>query len=198
MHPGHPVRVAIDGPPFAGLDRDGIDLAGLVVEALGGWSRPAFVVRVSDFLRPASLRLEHGKDDPDAFYDGWVDVAALDREVLQPCGPGGTRRLLPTLWDPVTDRATRAGYQLVPADGVVVVDGWFLLRGDLPFDLTVHIALSPAARSRRVAPEDAARMLPAFDRYDAQARPADTADFVVRADDPRRPAVIDRRRRESR
>jgi hypothetical protein len=198
MHPGHPVRVAIDGPPFAGLDRDGIDLAGLVVEALGGWSRPALVVRVSDFLRPASLRLEHGKDDPDAFYDGWVDVAALDREVLQPCGPGGTRRVLPTLWDPVTDRATRAGYQLVPADGVVVVDGWFLLRGDLPFDLTVHIALSPAARRRRVAPEDATRMLPAFDRYDAQARPADTADFVVRADDPRRPAVIDRRRRGSR
>jgi hypothetical protein len=35
-------------------------------------------------------------------------------------------------------------------------------------------------------------VLPAYDRYDAQVRPAERADIVVRADDPRHPAAIDR------
>jgi hypothetical protein len=184
---GHPVRVAVDGPPWSGLD-----LAALAVDALERWSRPALIVRVTDYLRPASLRWERGRDDPDAFYDDWVDVAGLRREVLEPCGPGMSHRVLPALWDAARDRATRADYRQLPPDGVVVVDGWFLLRDELPFDLTVHVALTAAARTRRVPAADAARELPAYERYDAQVRPVDRADIVVRADDPRRPAVIDR------
>jgi hypothetical protein len=183
---GHPARIAIDGPAWSGLD-----LAPLVAHALAEWSRPALMVRVADFLRPASVRLEQGREDPDAFYDDWVDFAALDREVLNPSGPGGSRRLLPTLWDVARDRATRADYVDVPEHAMVVVTGWLLLGRGLPFDLTVHLAISPAARRRRVPDEDAARELPAFARYDAQTRPADVADIVVRADDPRHPAVID-------
>lgn len=183
----HPARIAIDGPPWAGLD-----LATPVVEALRGWSRTVVVVSVADYLRPASLRLEHGRDDPDSFYSEWIDVGALEREVLAPTGPGGTRHVLPALWDAEVDRAARAGYRELPADGVVLVTGWFLLRGALPFDFTVHVALSARARARRVPPQDAGRELPAFDRYDEQVRPSDVADIVVRADDPRRPAVVDR------
>ena len=183
----HPVRVAIDGPAWSGLD-----LAPLVADALADWSRTAFLVSVADFLRPASVRLEHGRDDPEAFHDEWVDIGALDREVLHPCGPGGSRRILPTLWDATRDRATRADYVVVPDNGVVIVSGWLLLGRGLPFDLTVHLALSAAARERRIPPDDASRELPAFTRYDAQSRPAELADIVVRADDPQRPAVIDR------
>ena len=62
----------------------------------------------------------------------------------------------------------------------------------LSFDLSVHVELSAAARSRRVPADDAVRELPAYNRYDDEARPAEHADIVVRADDPRRPAVIDR------
>ena len=186
LRPGHPVRVAVDGPPWSGLD-----LGPMIAEALVSWSRPVRIVRVADFLRPASLRLERGRDDPDAFYDDWIDVGALRREVLDPAGPGGSRRVLPALWDTDRDRAARATYRLLPADAVVIVAGWFLLR-ELPFDLTVHVALSPAARVRRVNPHDAARELPAYQMYDDRARPVEHADIVVRADDPRRPAVIDR------
>jgi len=157
------------------------------------WSRPAVVVRVADFLRPASVRLERGRDDSDAYYDDWIDTGALQREVLEPAGPDGTRRLLPTLWDAERDRATRADYVELADHAVVIVDGWFLLRGELSFDLTVHVALSPAARRRHVPPEDAAHVLPAFERYDAEAAPAEAADIVVRADDARRPAVVQRR-----
>jgi hypothetical protein len=184
---GHPVRVAIDGPPWAGLD-----LAASTVDALAAWSRPATLVRVPDYLRPASLRLERGRDDSDAFYEDWINLAGLRRELLEPAGPDGSRLVLPTLWDVERDRASRAEYRELPVDAVVIVDGWFLLGAGLAFDLTLHVALSPAARTRRVPTDDAARELPAYDRYDAEVRPAEWADIVVRADDPRRPAVIDR------
>ena len=187
LRTAHPVRVAIDGPPWSGLD-----LAATTVHALAAWSRPASLVRVADYLRPASLRFERGRDDPDAFYEDWIDIAGLRREVLEPAGPNGSRLVLPTLWDAERDRASRAEYRELPVDGAVIVDGWFLLGAGLAFDLTVHVALSPAARTRRVPPDDAVRELPAYDRYDAEVRPAEWADIVVRADDPRRPAVIDR------
>ncbi|HET7309969.1 MAG TPA: hypothetical protein VFJ17_01445 [Mycobacteriales bacterium] len=182
-----PARVAIDGPRWSGLD-----LAGGLPDALLARGRTAYVVDLHDFLRPASVRLERGRDDPDAFYEDWVDVAALRREVLEPLDPGGSRRILPTLWDASRDRATRAAYVDVPADGVVVIAGWFLLGAWLPFELTVHVALTASARGRRVPAEDAARELPAWERYDAEVSPVDVADLVVRADDPAHPALIDR------
>ena len=184
---GHPARLLIDEPPWAGLR-----LARLVAAALEALSRQVLLVDVADFLRPASLRLERGRDDPDAFYEDWIDVAALRREVLEPAGPGGTRRLLPSLWDASADRATRADYVAMPDGSVVIVAGWFLLGAGLPAELAVHVALSAAARARRVPPEAAERELPAWDRYDDEVRPATWADIVVRADDPRHPAVVDR------
>ena len=182
-----PVRVALDRPPWSGLDLG----AGLPA-ALVARGRTAYVVDVGSFLRPASVRLERGRDDPDAYYEDWVDLAGLRREVLEPVAPGGSGRILPALWDAERDRATRADYVDVAANGVVVVDGWFLLGAGLPFDLTVHVALTAAARRRRVPAADAARELPAWDRYDAEVRPAEWADLVVRADDPARPALVDR------
>ena len=182
-----PVRVAIDGPPWSGLD-----LVGELPAALLARGRTAYVVDVHDFLRPASVRLERGRDDPEAFYEDWIDVHALRREVLEPLEPGGSRRILPTLWDASRDRATRASYLDVRDDGVVVVAGWFLLGRWLPFELAVHVALSPAARRRRVPEADAARELSAWERYDAEVEPTSNAELVIRADDPAHPAVIDR------
>ena len=187
MPAGAPVRVAIDGPPWSGLD-----LVGELPAALLAGGRTSYVVEVGDFLRPASVRLERGRDDPDAYYEDWVDWAALRREVLDPLDSGGSRQILPTLWDASRDRATRAASVSVPRDGVVIVSGWFLLGQWLPFELSVHVALTPAARRRRVPADDAARELPAWDRYDADVQPALQADLVVRADDPAHPAVIDR------
>jgi hypothetical protein len=187
-------RVAVDGAPAAGPDR----LAEALVDPLRARGHAALHVRTADFLRPASVRLEFGRTDPDAYYDGWFDAAGLRREVLDPLGPGGTGRVLPTLWDAVADRATRARPVHVSDRAVVVVDGWLLLGRGLPADLTVHVALSAAARERRVATADAARELPAYARYDEEVRPAECADLVVRADDPRRPALVDRRRPGSR
>lgn len=112
--------------------------------------------------------------------------------MLDPLGPSGTGRVLPSRWDPATDRATRADYLTVPPGGVVLVSGALLLGGGLPFDLTVHLALSPATLARRTDP-DHQWTLPAFDRYRREVVPEQIADIVVRTDDMDHPAIVDHR-----
>ncbi|MTE21721.1 uridine kinase [Streptomyces sp. TRM43335] len=176
-------RAAIDGADAARPGRWADELA----EALRLRGRPVHRVSASGFLRPASLRLEYGRRDPDAYHDLWLDDGALWREVFAPLGPGGTGRVLPDLWDPVADRATRSPYTTLAPGGVLLLDGPLLLGRGLPLDLTVHLRLTPAALARRT-PEEERWTLPALARYEDETRPQETADVVVRVDDPRRPA----------
>jgi hypothetical protein len=178
------VRLALDGPP----PTHPLDLAGRVADALRTRGRAAVVVSAGDFLRPASVRLEFGREDPDEYLDGWLDAGGLRREVLDPAGPGGSGRVLPRLWDVVTDRAHRDGYVQLPADGVVVLAGALLLGRGLPLDLAVHLRMSPAALSRTL-PQDERWTLPAYARYTDERSPDEEADLLVLADHPDRPAV---------
>ena len=175
------IRLAIDGAPAARPD----ELAALVVAALG--PRPALHVRADAYLRQASLRFEHGRDNPDAWLDEWLDVRALRREVLDDFVETGW--VLPALRDPISDRSLRATPVELPGDAVVIVSGSALLGRGLPFDVCVHIRLSPQALARRT-PADQAWILPALARYEQERDPEDLADLVVRADDPRHPAVV--------
>ncbi|MDP9396919.1 MAG: uridine kinase [Actinomycetota bacterium] len=179
------LRVAIDGAPPAAPG----ELADALVDPVRRRGRPVVRVVAADFLRPASLRLERGRTDPDAYYEDRLDFAALAREVLAPLAPGGTGRYLPSRWDTRADRATRAAYRIAPPRAVLLLDGELLLGRGLPLDSTVHLALSPAALARRV--DSACRwVLPAYERYSLVVRPQETADVVVRVDDPRRPALV--------
>jgi hypothetical protein len=184
---GRWARVAVDGAPSAGPDR----LADALVEALQVHGKAALHIPAGGFLRAASLRLERGRTNPDAYYEDWLDLRALAREVLTPLGPGGTGRVLPSLRDAGTDRATRAGYVQVPPGGVVVVSGALLLGAGLDVDLAVHLAQSPAALARRADPS-LAWTLPAYERYAQEVMPELIADVVVRVDDPNHPALVER------
>jgi hypothetical protein len=184
--PDHPwLRVAVDGAPPAGPH----DLADALVDPLRVRGRPVLRVRADDFLRPASLRLERGRTNPDAYYEDRLDVGGLTREVLAPLDVGGTGAVLPTLWDTRTDRATRAGYVTLPPGGVLLLSGSLLLGTGLPLDLVVHLELSPAALARRT-PDGERWTLPAFQRYADEVDPALLADVVVKVDDARHPAVV--------
>jgi hypothetical protein len=180
----HP-RAAIDGAPAAAPDR----LAGALIGPLRLRGRPAVHVRTDDFLRPASVRLEFGRTDPDAFYDGWMDEAGLRREVLDPAGPGGSGRIVTRLWDAGRDRAAREPFTQLAAGAVLLVSGPLLLGAGLPFEVSVHLEMSAAALDRRTEP-DARWTLPAFARYADEVDPASFADVVVRVDDPRHPALV--------
>lgn len=178
-------RVAIDGAPGSGTS----ELAAAVGEEVAAIGRPVMRISAGDFLRPRSLRLEYGREDPDVFYTEWLDVKGLRREVFEPLGPGGSGRVLPTLWDAERDRASRAEYVELPPGGVLILEGALLFGQGLPFDVEVHLWLSRAALARRT-PEAMAWTLPAYARYEAEADPARTASLTVRMDDPRHPALL--------
>jgi hypothetical protein len=178
------VRVALDGPPPARP----LAVAGQVADALRTRGRMAVVVSAEDFLRPASVRLEFGREDPDEFLDRWLDDGGLRREVLGPSGPGGSGRVLPRLWDAAADRAHRDTYVALAGDGVVLLAGSLLLGRGLPLDLSVHFRMSDAALARTL-PADQRWTLPAYRRYADERFPEAQADLVVLSDHPTRPAL---------
>ena len=160
--------------------------ADALVEPLARLGTRAVRVHAADFLRPASLRFEYGREDVDAYYDRWVDRAAIEREVLRPFGHSG--RWLPALWDTAADRSARADYLTTAPPAVLVLDGSMLLGRGLGIDLAVHLHLGDAALRRRTADEER-WTLPAFGRYAVDVSPLAVADVVVRVDDPRHPAI---------
>lgn len=179
-----PVRVGIDGPAAVDPQR----LAEALVDPLRQAGRPALTVPLTGFVRPASTRLEQGRTNPDSYYESWFDLAAVRREVLDPLEPGGSGRVLPSLWDIRTDRATRAGYRALPPAGVLLLAGPLLLGAGLPLDLAVHLLVTPAALARLTPPEER-WTLPAYTRYAEEVGPDGFADVVVRYDDPAHPAI---------
>ena len=133
----HPLRVCLDGPRCAEL----AELAATVRDRLTTSGRPAGVVAADWFYRDASLRLEYGHHDVESFYSGWLDQAALQREVLRPVKEVGC--YLPSLRDPHTNRVTRATPISLASEGFLLVVGELLLgkgtglRSDNPwFGLT--------------------------------------------------------------
>jgi hypothetical protein len=173
------VRVAIDGAPGAEPDT----LAEALVPPLRVRGRAAVTIPAPLFWRDASLRLEYGRQDVDSYPD-WLDAAALRREVLDPVVADGC--FLPSLRDPATNRSTREARRRAAAGTVVLVSGAFLLGRGLPFDKTVHLAMSGGALARRT-PESDRWTLPALERYASDIR--DEPDVLVKVDDPRHPAV---------
>jgi hypothetical protein len=178
------VRLAVDGPP----PTDPVGLAHRVADALRVLGREALVVDAGDFLRPASVRLELGREDPDEFRTGWLDAAGLRREVLDPAAPGGSGRVLPRLWDAAADRAFRDRYAQLPDDGVVLLAGALLLGRGLPLDAAVHLRMSDAALAREM-PTELIWTRPAYAAYARDTGPEEIADLVVLADHPDRPAI---------
>ncbi|MBE8524979.1 uridine kinase [Amycolatopsis sp. H6(2020)] len=178
---GPRLAVAVDGAAGA---TETAELADALVDPLRLRGRATLRVSARDFLRPASLRFEHGRTNPDARYTDWLDLGALRREVLEPLK--GSGEVLPSLWDAERDRATRAGRVPLPEGAVVLLNGELLLGAGLAFDLAVHLWLSPAALRRRV-PD--AWAVPAYERYEEEVAPGSLADVVVRVDDPRHPAL---------
>ncbi|GAA1759150.1 uridine kinase [Luedemannella helvata] len=184
--PGAWLRVGVDGAPPARPDA----LAGAVAERVRLLGRPVLRLRASDYLRPASLRFERGRTNPDAYYDDWIDYAAINREALAPLSAGGSGLVRVVHREPDTDRASRSPRVALPPGGVLILSGAMLLGAGLALDLVVHLAVSGAALVRRM-PADLAWAIPAFERYAVEVSPTLQADWVVLLDDPRHPAILD-------
>src|SRR5262249_5384473 len=116
-------RVLLDGAPPTAPET----LADELGEALRLRGRPGLRVASGDCLRPASVRLERGRTDPDELLDCWLDADGLRREVLDPADPAGSGRVLPRLWNARVDRAYRDERVSLAGNGVLLVAGSLLL-----------------------------------------------------------------------
>ncbi|MFI2232315.1 hypothetical protein [Nocardia testacea] len=177
----------LDGYRVVGVD--GADaarplaFAGRLAERVRDDGRPAETVSLHDYVRPASLRMEFGRDE-NSYRTGWFDYSALRREVLDAVRDTGT--WLPALWDEAADRSARARRRTALPGTVLFVAGPMLLGRGLPFDRAVHLDLSAAALTRGV-PDDEAWTVPALLAHDREH--GGTAEYFVRWDHPDRPAL---------
>nr|WP_225727326.1 MULTISPECIES: hypothetical protein [unclassified Nocardia] len=176
---GHPV-LGIDGSDAA----DPAGFAARIAAALRDLGRPAEVVSLHDYVRPASLRMEFGRTDEMSYRTAWFDYAAVRREVLDALR--AESRWLPALWDERTDRSARAAVRTALPGTVVLVAGPMLLGRGLAFDLTVRLDMSEAALLRNTAAQDR-WTVPALLRQ-ADETP-DPPTILVRWDHPSRPAL---------
>jgi hypothetical protein len=120
----HPVRVAVDGVDAAGKTTLADELA----------ARGKAVVRagIDGFGRPRADRCRRGELSPEGYYDDTSDYPALRANLLEPLGPGGSRRYRTGALDVRTDQPRAAPLLLLaPPDAVLVFDGVFLLRPQL-------------------------------------------------------------------
>lgn len=177
-------RIGFDGFAESGA----ADLADALAERLRELGRPVIRVSTRWWWRAASLRLELGRTDVDMLLFGWVDTAALRRELLDPIAAGSADGYLPRLRDPATDRAIRDDRRPVPDAAVAVVDGPFLGVEPAGLDAVLHLQVSPAALARAL-PAERQWWVTAYRRYLAQEQPADRADALIAYDHPTAPAI---------
>ncbi|MGG7099529.1 hypothetical protein V2B23_01740 [Rhodococcus sp. 24CO] len=184
--------VALDGADCARP----VELAELIATAAQARQRPSAVVSLHDYVRPASLRLEFGHEDPLSYRTMWFDYDALDREVVT---AARTRRTwLPQLWDEAADRSPRSSRRPVHDRTVIVVAGPMLLGRGLDFDVIVRLNMSEAAL-RRHTPSAQLWTVEALLEHQGsvthqgsathQGSVTDRIDLDVRYDHPARPAV---------
>jgi uridine kinase len=197
-----PVRVAIDGPEAAGKTT----LADLLAAALSDAGRTVVRASIDGFHRPRAERYRQGELSPEGCFADSFDLDALRVELLDPLGPGGSRRYRAAVFDPEADVALSSEPALAPDDAVLVFDGAFLLRRELRsfWELSVFISVGVGELLRRARHRDTDRFgsaeeverryrlryLPAQRLYMENEHPLGHAHVIVENDDPARPLVV--------
>jgi uridine kinase len=195
----HPLRVAVDGPPAAGKTM----LADELAADLRVRGREVIRATADNFMFPRMVRYRRGRDSPDACYRDSFDYDALRRVLLDPLGPGGSRRYWQATYDWHADIASREPAAMASADAILLVDGVFLQRPELAgqWEMRIFVSASWETIVDRARVRDLQRMkseaeverrfrvryIPAQEQYIAEARPTENADVVVYNDEAYRP-----------
>jgi uridine kinase len=197
---GHPLRVAVDGPPAVGKTT----LADELGDALRVQGRHVIRASIECFLRPRTQRYRRGELSPEGCYHDSFDCDALRRVLLDPLGPGGDREFRRMVYDNRTDSRVTEPVTASPVDAVLLFEGVFLLRPELidAWDLRILVSAAFEETVARARTRDAAlygapvdverrfrsRYRPSQQFYFDTIRPTDQADIVIRNDEPQRPA----------
>ena len=121
-------RVAIDGVDGAGKTTFADELAATLGD---GGPRPVIRASVDDFHRPQAQRYARGRDSPEGFFLDSYDYDALRERLLDPLGPGGSRRYRRRAFDLRADSPADPEFEVAPEDAILILDGIFLHRDEL-------------------------------------------------------------------
>ncbi len=135
-----PRSVALTGMGCTGKTTLAAELATVV----NGAGRPVVSLAYDDFHHPSERRHRQGRTSALGYLDDSFDPDALRRLVLDPVAAGATA-VTPASYDLAEDRPLDPEPVPVPADGIVLVEGSFLLVPDLAgrWDLAVMVVADP-------------------------------------------------------
>jgi uridine kinase len=201
-HPGHPLRVAIDGVDAAGKT----SLAEELAEALENQPRQVIRASVDGFHNPERIRRQKGSLSPDGFYENSYNYEVLIRDLLLPLGPEGSRRYRTAAFDYRQDKLLDIPFRTADETAILIMDGIFLLRPHLlPYwDLMLYVHVDFAysvprgvARDTQLFGSQATalqryqqRYVPGQKRYITEARPLDKAHILIDNNKIQAPKII--------
>lgn len=190
-------RVGVDGVDGAGKTVFAAELA----DALRQAGREVVPVSLDDFHHVRVVRYRRGRTSSEGFWLDSFDYRRFAAEVLEPLGPGGSRRYRPRGHDLATDEVLDGPLHLASEGAVLVVDGLFLHRRELEglWDFTIFLDVPFEVTVARMAGRDGthpdpsdpsmARYVEAQRRYFAEREPWSRADAVVDNADVARPVL---------
>jgi uridine kinase len=150
----HRLRIAIDGLTAAGKTSLGHEVA----RGLASRERPVFRASLDDFKRPWSERHLYDRISGEGYYRNAFDCDAACNLLLDPSGPTADGRVALCSIDPLTQIDHSAVTTVMPANGVLIVDGVFAYRPEINFywDLRIWVEIDPELSVRRGLERDAA------------------------------------------
>lgn len=150
--PGRPTLIAVDGVDGAGKTTFAARFAG----ALADRGRPVQVVHLDDFLNPREVRYRSGRSSPEGYFLDTYDLSAFTANVIDPLLGGGTRSIVPRVFDYETDTVVHQEPVAVPEHVVVVIEGMFLHRRGLAslWDMSIFLQVPFTVTAKRMAERD--------------------------------------------
>ncbi|HZU77464.1 MAG TPA: uridine kinase [Dehalococcoidia bacterium] len=199
----HPTRVGIEGRSAAGKTTFADELA----ETVRARGREAVRATLDDFHRPGhKFRSQRDGWTPQSYYDDGYDYQAFREFVLQPLGPGGSRRCRTALFDSFHDGWLPEEWRDVGDTAIAICDGVFLLRPELAdhwdyliwLDIDMELMVERARRrdvawvgsERRVVERYRRHWIPTHELYERLTAAPDRADAVVDNHDPAAPRIL--------
>ncbi|GMA16330.1 uridine kinase [Deinococcus metallilatus] len=200
--PARPVlRVAVDGVDGAGKTTFADELA----EVLRERDRTVIRASVDGFHAPRAVRYRLGRTSPEGFYRDSYDYPGLRAALLDPLGPGGSRRYRTAIFDHATDAPVETPERVAAEGSILILDGLFLHRSELrdvwDDSVFLHVAFAvsvprgaargPGYGSPDLQAESNRRYVEGNRLYFREAQPQRYAGVVVDNNDLEAPFIVE-------